>query len=164
MTVSITAGLRGVEDVHQAAAGGTFPRTRIVDNVSVTGDVTIFNASNFPILATADAAAVTNAGGAATFPGPAITEGVNRVREPVATVAAFRALTTTPVANQTCFCAETTATYFWNPTSTTADDGDLIVKQTSITTGRWLKTAAVTGGGPSISVVNDPLYWLMKGA
>ncbi len=163
MTVSVTTGLRGLEDMNQAAAGGTFNRTRIVNNVSVTGAVTLINASNFPILATADALAVTNAGGAATFPGPAITEGVHRFRAPVATIVALRALTTTPTADQLCFCTEKIAPYAWDATSVAVDDGNLVVQQTGIVTGRWVKTHAGGADTAIYTVANDPFFWLFKG-
>lgn len=157
MTVNVTTGLRGVEDLSQAAAGGTFSRTRNVNGTSTTGNITKINASNFPILATADATAVTNGGGAATYPGPAITELANRVRAGVDTVANMRAWTTTPTAYQLAFLLATGAVYYWNSTSTATDDGATVIKQTSIATGRWIELNSQAGsiatGGNNAPIV-----------
>jgi len=40
--------------------------------------------------------------------------------------------------------------YFWDPTSTDADDGDITIKPTAVTTGRWKKIAGFGNASPSL--------------
>ena len=68
---------------------------------------------------------------------------VTRTRiQDYANVSALQTETLIPKSPDKVFVTTTEGLYFWDPLSTATDDGDLIIKQTNITTGRWLKTKA----------------------
>jgi hypothetical protein len=85
---------------------------------------------------------------------------VNRVTYAADTITELRALTTTPDEAVTIAVRGNAAVndggggfFYWNPTSTAADDGVLVLKQTSVTTGRWLRfyfSLVDSGGVPLV--------------
>lgn len=156
MSAKLIRALLGLQDIEQAAAGGTVNRTVSVDGVSSVYTIDRLNASNFPILATATADQVAAAGGAATYPGPAIGEIAGRVRAGVADVAALAAI---PEANavdvQAVAVASVKAWFFWSAASVAADDGVSVIAPTDTTgAGRWLKQTAYTAD-VSVAVYAD---------
>jgi hypothetical protein len=147
MSVEIKTSKLGLEDFQQSAASTTFNRSRKVGGVVTTAPVTGINAGNMLVLDDPSQLKVTKAGGAATYPGPAIGELAGRVRQAVADVAALRTVpTANAVARQAVWVESKQTFYAWSSTGVLADDGNYVIAPNDVGggAGRWHKQTAGT--------------------